>query len=159
MQYSWTSAIFYFGYLVWSWPTSYLIVRLPLGKYLAASVYVFPSAIADRSTDMELTIGRFLWGGVLMCHAACKNFSGLMAARFFLGVGEAAIAPGFALLTGMFYKRDEQPLRYIYHPYHSVLDTNLTINEPQTSSLVDRKLHRKLDRRSCCLRHWPYPFV
>lgn len=64
-----------------------------------------------------LTGGRFLWGGVLMCHAACKNFGGLMAARFFLGIGEAAIAPGFALLTGMFYKREEQPLRYaIPHP-------------------------------------------
>lgn len=32
-----------------------------------------------------------------------------MAARFFLGVGEASIAPGFALITGMFYKREEQP--------------------------------------------------
>ncbi|CRG86947.1 putative transporter C460,05 [Talaromyces islandicus] len=91
MQYSWASAIFYFGYLIWSWPTSYMVVRFPLGKYLAASVFV--------------------WGGVLMCHAACKNFGGLMAARFFLGVGEAAIAPGFALITGMFYKRKEQPLR------------------------------------------------
>jgi hypothetical protein len=46
-----------------------------------------------------------------MCHAACKNFSGLMAARFFLGVGEAAIAPGFTLITGMYWKRGEQPLR------------------------------------------------
>lgn len=46
-----------------------------------------------------------------MCHAACSNWSGLMAVRFFLGVGEAAIAPGFTLLTGMFYKREEQPLR------------------------------------------------
>lgn len=34
-----------------------------------------------------------------------------MAARFFLGVGEASIAPGFALITGMFYKREEQPAR------------------------------------------------
>ncbi|KAH8691601.1 putative allantoate permease [Talaromyces proteolyticus] len=91
MQYSWASAIFYFGYLVWSWPTAYMIVRFPIGKYLSISV--------------------FLWGGILMCHAACKNFGGLMAARFFLGVGEAAIAPGFALITGMFYKREEQPLR------------------------------------------------
>ncbi|EEA23287.1 hypothetical protein TMatcc_002144 [Talaromyces marneffei ATCC 18224] len=90
-QYAWASAVFYFGYLLWSWPTTYLIVRLPLGKYLSASV--------------------FIWGGVLMCHAACKNFGGLMAARFFLGVGEAAIAPGFALLIGMFYKREEQPMR------------------------------------------------
>ncbi|KAJ6104345.1 hypothetical protein N7523_010665 [Penicillium sp. IBT 18751x] len=90
-QYTWCSAIFYFGYLAWSWPTSYLIVRLPLGKYLAVSV--------------------FLWGGVLMCHAACQNFAGLITARFFLGVGEAAVAPGFGLITGMFYKREEQPAR------------------------------------------------
>ncbi|CAL5873036.1 uncharacterized protein PFLUO_LOCUS7305 [Penicillium psychrofluorescens] len=90
-QYSWSSAVFYFGYLAWSWPSSYLIVRLPLGKYLAVAV--------------------FLWGGILMCHAACKSFGGLMTARFFLGVGEASIAPGFALITGMFYKREEQPAR------------------------------------------------
>ncbi|KAJ5176011.1 uncharacterized protein N7482_001888 [Penicillium canariense] len=83
-QYTWCSAIFYFGYLAWSWPTSYLIVRLPLGKYLAVSV--------------------FIWGGVLMCHAACQNFGGLLTARFFLRMGEAAVAPGFGLITGMFYK-------------------------------------------------------
>jgi Major Facilitator Superfamily. len=46
-----------------------------------------------------------------MCHAACTNFGGLMAARFFLGVGEASIAPGFAMITGMFYTREEQPAR------------------------------------------------
>ncbi|CAI7586237.1 unnamed protein product [Penicillium pancosmium] len=90
-EYNWSSAIFYFGYFAWSWPSSYLIVRLPLGKYLGMAVFV--------------------WGGVLMCHAACTNAAGLMAARFFLGVGEASIAPGFALITGMFYKREEQPAR------------------------------------------------
>ncbi|EPS32979.1 hypothetical protein POX_d04872 [Penicillium oxalicum] len=90
-EYNWASAIFYFGYFAWSWPSSYLIVRLPLGKYLGAAVFV--------------------WGGVLMCHAACTSFSTLMAARFFLGVGEASIAPGFAMITGMFYKREEQPAR------------------------------------------------
>ncbi|KAJ5937650.1 hypothetical protein N7454_003992 [Penicillium verhagenii] len=90
-QYTWCSAIFYFGYLAWAWPTSYLIVRLPLGKYLAVSV--------------------FIWGGILMCHAACQNYGGLITVRFFLGVGEAAVAPGFGLITGMFYKREEQPAR------------------------------------------------
>ncbi|KIW78629.1 hypothetical protein Z517_08467 [Fonsecaea pedrosoi CBS 271.37] len=90
-QYSWCSAIFYFGYLAWSWPSSYLLVRFPTGKYIAVTV--------------------FLWGGFLMCHGAVHNFGGLMAARFFLGVGEAAVAPGFALITGMFYTRKEQPLR------------------------------------------------
>ncbi|KAJ5488545.1 hypothetical protein N7539_003435 [Penicillium diatomitis] len=90
-EYNWASAIFYFGYFAWSWPSSYLIVRLPLGKYLGVAVFV--------------------WGGILMCHAACTSFSTLMVARFFLGVGEASIAPGFALITGMFYRREEQPAR------------------------------------------------
>lgn len=35
-----------------------------------------------------------------------------MTVRFFLGVGEATIAPGFTLLVGMFFKREEQPLRW-----------------------------------------------
>lgn len=48
-----------------------------------------------------------------MCHAACENYAGLVTARFFLGVGEAAVAPGFGLITGMFYKREEQPARYV----------------------------------------------
>lgn len=90
-RYSWTSSIFYFGYLLWSWPSSFLSVRLPLGKYLAVSV--------------------ILWGAVLMCHGACHDFRGLMVARFFLGVTESAVAPGFSLITGMFYKRQEQPSR------------------------------------------------
>lgn len=66
-------------------------MRVRIGKYLGLCV--------------------FIWGGILMCHAACKNFAGLMAARFFLGLGEAAIAPGFALITGMYWKRSEQPIR------------------------------------------------
>ncbi|KAL4886717.1 major facilitator superfamily domain-containing protein [Aspergillus karnatakaensis] len=90
-EYSWTSSIFYFGYFAWSWPSSYLMVRLPLAKYMGVSVLI--------------------WGGILMCHAATKGFSGLMAARFFLGAGEAVIGPGFALSIGMFYTREEQPTR------------------------------------------------
>ena len=90
-EYSWCSSVFYFGYLFWSWPSSYISVRFPLGKYLGASVAV--------------------WGVVLITHAACKNFGGLLTARFFLGVTEAAVAPGFSLITGMFYKTEEQPSR------------------------------------------------
>ncbi|KAJ5886987.1 uncharacterized protein N7473_009661 [Penicillium subrubescens] len=47
-----------------------------------------------------------------MCHAACDNFTGLMITRFLLGAFEAAVAPGFSLVTGMWYTRREQPLRY-----------------------------------------------
>lgn len=36
-RYSWCSSIFYFGYLIFSYPASFLMVRLPLGKYLAGT--------------------------------------------------------------------------------------------------------------------------
>ncbi|KAL2816615.1 MFS general substrate transporter [Aspergillus cavernicola] len=90
-EYSWCSSVFYFGYMFWSWPSSYISVRFPIGKYLGASVA--------------------LWGVILITHAACTNFGSLLTARFFLGVTEAAVAPGFSLITGMFYKTAEQPSR------------------------------------------------
>ena len=40
-----------------------------------------------------------MWGLVLCCMAATKNYSGAIAVRFFLGVFEAAVTPGFALFT------------------------------------------------------------
>lgn len=39
------------------------------------------------------------------------NFRGLMAVRFFLGMAEAGISPAYVLITGMWYKKDEIPLR------------------------------------------------
>ncbi|KAF2092482.1 MFS general substrate transporter [Rhizodiscina lignyota] len=91
-EYSWVASVFYFGYLLWEGPTSYLMVRFPLGKYLSWSVLI--------------------WGTVLMFHGACNSFTGLMITRFFLGVAEASVAPGFSLMMGIFYKRSEQPFRH-----------------------------------------------
>ncbi|KAB8256138.1 major facilitator superfamily domain-containing protein [Aspergillus pseudonomiae] len=91
-EYSWSGSIFYFSYLVFSYPASMLMVRLPIAKFLATTL--------------------FLWGVVLACHAATHNFSGLMVTRFFLGLTEAAISPGFSLITGMWYTRSEQPFRH-----------------------------------------------
>lgn len=90
-QYSWVGSIFYFGYLVWEYPTTILIARLPTGKYLAANT-VF-------------------WGAVVALTAACTSFGGLMAVRFLLGVAEATITPGFMFLTSTWYTRDEMPTR------------------------------------------------
>ncbi|KAL7909038.1 major facilitator superfamily domain-containing protein [Trichoderma velutinum] len=63
----------------------------PLGSYLASTVV--------------------LWGAVLMCHAATKDYAGLMTVRFFLGVTEAAVSPGFSLIVGLIYKREELQAR------------------------------------------------
>ena len=35
-----------------------------------------------------------------------------MIARFFLGATEATISPGLSLITGLWYLREEQPLRH-----------------------------------------------
>jgi len=43
--------------------------------------------------------------------AAINNFPGGVAARFFLGVFEAAVTPGFALFTSQWYTRQEQGTR------------------------------------------------
>lgn len=63
--------MFYFGYLFWEYPTNRLLQRLPLGKWSAFNV--------------------IMWGLVLCCMAATKNFAGAMTVRFFLGVFEAAV--------------------------------------------------------------------
>jgi ACS family allantoate permease-like MFS transporter len=90
-QYSWVGSMFYFGYLIWEWPTSALLQRLPLAKWSAFNV--------------------IMWGLVLCCLAGVKNFGSAMTVRFFLGVFEAAVSPGFALFTSQWYTVREQGLR------------------------------------------------
>ncbi|KAK3191320.1 hypothetical protein K4F52_002530 [Lecanicillium sp. MT-2017a] len=91
-EYSWSSGIYYFGYLVASYPAAMVMVRWKVGKVITMSV-----------------LG---WGTVLMLTATSFNSSSLLADRFFLGTTEAPIAPGLTILVSMWYKRSEQPLRH-----------------------------------------------
>lgn len=52
-----------------------------------------------------------MWGLVLCCMAGTKNFAEAMTVRFFLGVFESAVTPGFALFTSQWYKIKEQGAR------------------------------------------------
>ena len=90
-DYQWLGSMFYFGYLAWEYPTNRLLQRLPLAKYSSFCV--------------------IMWGLVLCCMAATKNYSGALAVRFFLGVFEAAVTPGFALFTSQWYTIKEQGTR------------------------------------------------
>ncbi|KAJ5124754.1 MFS allantoate transporter [Penicillium bovifimosum] len=90
-QYQWLGSLFYFGYLAWEYPTNRLLQLLPLGKYSAACIII--------------------WGTILSCFAAARNYPGALAIRFFLGVFEAGVTPGFALLTSQWYTRPEQGKR------------------------------------------------
>lgn len=52
-----------------------------------------------------------IWGVCLMCSAACHNWQGFYAQRFFLGFLESGISPMFMLVVGGWYKKREQALR------------------------------------------------
>lgn len=52
-----------------------------------------------------------MWGLVLSCFAAVENYAGAIAIRFFLGVFESAVTPGFALFTSQWYTKKEQGSR------------------------------------------------
>ena len=80
-----------FRFLVWEYPNSILMQKLPIGKWLGGMV--------------------FLWGISVAATAGAKNFAGLATARFFLGVFESTNGPIFTILIGQYYTRKEQPLR------------------------------------------------
>jgi MFS family permease len=44
-------------------------------------------------------------------HSTCKTFAGIVTVRVLLGVFEAPLTPCLLFITGMWYKRNEQPLR------------------------------------------------
>lgn len=90
-NYQWLGSMFYFGYMAWEYPTNRLLQRLPLAKYSAFNVV--------------------MWGTTLALFATVSSFSGAVAVRFFLGVFEAAVTPGFAMFTSQWWTAAEQGAR------------------------------------------------
>lgn len=55
-----------------------------------------------------------LWGVATACTAAANNYQSLLAARIFLGVFEAAVAPCLVLISSQWYTRAEQAPRFSF---------------------------------------------
>lgn len=90
-QYSWLTSCFYLSQLVSEWPFIYLMSRLPIAKFVGATIVV--------------------WGVVCMCLAAPTNFAGFATVRCFLGFAEGAVSPAFITITSIWYRKEEHPLR------------------------------------------------
>lgn len=90
-QYSLVGSIAPIAQLAWQPFSSFLIVKVP-----------------HRILMPALCLG---WGIAQTCMAACHNFGGLMAARFFLGLFEAGCLPLFSIITTHWFRRAEQPIR------------------------------------------------
>ncbi|KAF2029663.1 allantoin permease [Setomelanomma holmii] len=90
-QFSNLALFFYVSYLALEFPHGWGMQHFPTAKYLGGAV--------------------MLWGLVTALTCVCKNYGALVATRILLGCFESAVAPSLILITGMWYKKQEQPLR------------------------------------------------
>ncbi|KAG5986657.1 hypothetical protein E4U54_005312 [Claviceps lovelessii] len=61
-----------------------------------------------------LSLNMFLFGLTTMLQGVVRNYGGLLAARFFLGLFETGMFPGAFYLIGMWYRRHEAQRRYSF---------------------------------------------
>lgn len=90
-QYSLVGSISAIAQLAWQPFSAWLIVKVP-----------------PRILMPAMILG---WGIAEASIAGCHSFPTLLTARFFLGLFEAGCLPLFTYLTGIWYRRSEQPLR------------------------------------------------
>lgn len=96
-------------------------LHLTPGNYFASlSIFFVSYALAEPLTNVLLRRFRpsifipgimILWGICMTSMGLCHNWSGLMAARFFLGLTEAGLFPGINFYLSCWYKRDELGIR------------------------------------------------
>ncbi|KAH7152647.1 MFS general substrate transporter [Dactylonectria macrodidyma] len=91
-KFSNVTLMFYWGFFVGLFPASYLAQRFSTGVFCGVSISV--------------------WGAITMVTAAVTSYPGMMVLRFFLGFIEATIPAAFSLIVAMWYRKDEQPLRF-----------------------------------------------
>lgn len=90
-QFSYLATFFYVTYACFQPIHAVLVQKFPVAKYLGTMIT--------------------FWGITVTMHCVCKSFGGLVAVRLLLGMFEAAVAPCLLIVTGMWYKRSEQPMR------------------------------------------------
>lgn len=87
-----TATAFFIAYLIAEVPNAIALQKVPVAKWLGANV--------------------ILWGIATACTAAAKDYHSLLAARIFLGIFEAAIAPSLMLISSQWYTKSEAAPRF-----------------------------------------------
>ncbi|KAH7039556.1 putative allantoate permease [Microdochium trichocladiopsis] len=90
-EYAWVGSAFYFGYLLWCFPSAQILQRLPIAKSMCAVMTI--------------------WGFVLIGAGFAHSFIPMIITRVLLGALEAPVAPGNFIIMTMWYTREEQPIR------------------------------------------------
>jgi len=91
LRYSLSASLFYTGFFIVSYTAIVLAQRYPIERVIFGIV--------------------ILWGICLMTTAACTSYQGLYVQRFFLGALESGVSPGWMLVVGGWYKKQEQAFR------------------------------------------------
>ncbi|KAF3402875.1 hypothetical protein DPV78_003562 [Talaromyces pinophilus] len=86
-------------------------VSLLFAGYITMQIPSNMIASKIKWPGIYINIAMAVWGAISACTAAVNNFSGLVAARFFLGVVEAAFLPGVVYYISLFYNRQQMTLR------------------------------------------------
>lgn len=95
--------------------------RLPLARFVGATVYVQPSILArdihvytymyvcphTQTADSR----SILWGLICMALAAPQSFASFAAVRFILGAAEGVVSPAFVTMTSIWWRKGEHAPR------------------------------------------------
>lgn len=76
------------------YPTSFIMQKISVAKWMGGNILI--------------------WGGICMALGGCSSFGSLAALRFILGMLESCSTPAYLLITAMWYKVEEQPIRIGY---------------------------------------------
>ncbi|KAE8408113.1 major facilitator superfamily domain-containing protein [Aspergillus pseudonomiae] len=93
-QWAWALSIFYYPYMFFEPASTVLLKRWS------------PSIWMSR---IMIT-----WGIISMCQGATRNYGGILATRFFLGLAEAGFYPGVLYHLSFWYNTDRMPLRLAF---------------------------------------------
>ncbi|KAI0110780.1 MFS general substrate transporter [Nemania sp. FL0031] len=90
-QYPWLTTIFYLTYLLFEFPSNFILQRYLMGRTLSCYMIV--------------------WGVIVLSIGFAKNFTHLIVLRALQGLFECCISPGFILIIGSWYTTREHASR------------------------------------------------
>lgn len=93
-EYNTILTIFFVPYIFFEIPSNLLLKRL--------------------SPRVWLSICGIMFGMITVFQGLTKNYSGILATRFFMGLFECGMFPGCFYLLGMWYKRNEAQKRFTF---------------------------------------------
>ena len=81
--------------------------------YIPYILVEIPAALVVKRIGANnlLPIMAVIWGLITTLQGLVTSYSGLLVARFFLGLAEGGLIPGIMLVMSRFYKRDQMQLR------------------------------------------------